>query len=242
MIRVGTCGFAVAQSRAFRELSVVEIQRTFDRPVAVETARKWRQRAPPAFALAVKASQFITHDGASPTYRRSGIRRPIPANRYGSFRPTEEVRTGWEATRSVAEALQATAIVFECPQSFPPSPENVRNFYRFFESIETTAAKVWEPRGPWASHIIDKCCDDLGLVHCVDPFAGEPTTSGLAYFRLDGSPPGPRTYDYTYSDSDLDRLFATCREYDDAFVLFNNVTRHADAVRFLRRLAPAARG
>ena len=239
MIRVGTCGFAVPQSRAVRELSVVEIQRTFYRTLAVETARKWRERAPPAFEFAVKASQFITHDETSPTYRRSVLPLPVAKNRYGFFRPTEEVRMGWENTRSIAEVLRATAILFQCPVGFPPSPENVRNVYRFFESIETPAAKVWEPRGPWASHIVEKLCEDLGLVHCVDPFAGEPATSGLAYFRLHGSPPGPRNYDYTYSDADLDRLFATCREYDDACVLFNNVTKHMDAVRFLEKIAAA---
>ena len=223
-----------------RQLNVVEIQRTFYRPVPIETAKRWREWAPADFDFSVKASQFITQEETSPTYRRSGLRRPLKPDRYGSFRDTEEVRRGWEATRAVADALGARAIVFQCPASFTPSPENVRNFYRFFESIETTAAKVWEPRGPWASHIVDKFCADLGLVHSVDPFASEPATSGLAYFRLHGSPPGPRNYNYTYTDADLERLLAICREYDDAFVLFNNVTLHADAVRF-RRLVGAAK-
>jgi len=40
VISVGTCGFAVAQSRAMRELEVVEIQRTFYRPVPVDLARQ----------------------------------------------------------------------------------------------------------------------------------------------------------------------------------------------------------
>lgn len=232
MIRAGTCGFAVAQRRAVAELAAVEIQETFYRPVRLETARRWRALAPPPFAFTVKASQFITHDATSPTYRGSGLREPIPPGRYGSFRDTPEVRGAWNATRAVAQALGAEAIVFQCPPSLPPSPENVRSLYRFFESIETPAAKVWEPRGPWASHLVDKVCADLGLVHGVDPFAAEPATSGTAYFRLHGAPPGARTYQYTYTDADLRKLDAICREFDDAFAMFNNVTMHADAVRF----------
>ncbi len=219
-----------------RELSAVEIQRTFYRQVPVATARRWWDRAPAAFDFTVNASQFITHEETSPTYRRSGLERPVPPGRYGSFRESGEVMAGWEATRAVAEALRAAAILFQCPPSFTPAPDHVRSLYRFFESITTTAAKVWEPRGPWASHIVEKVCSDLGLVHGVDPFATEPVTGGLAYFRLHGSPPGPRPYEYTYTDEDLERLVATCREYDDAFVLFNNVTMHADALRFRRKL------
>jgi len=232
VISVGTCGFGVSQSRAMLELAVVEIQRTFYRPVAVATARRWREKAPAGFEFAVKASQFITHEETVPTYRRSGLKRPLRPGRYGSFRETEEVKAGWEATLAVADVLRASAILFQCPPSFTPAPDHVRSLYHFFESIATTAAKVWEPRGPWASHLIDKVCADLDLVHCVDPFAAEPVTAGLAYFRLHGTPPGPRTYDYTYTDPDLERLLATCREYDDAFVLFNNVSAHSDALRF----------
>jgi uncharacterized protein YecE (DUF72 family) len=39
-------------------------------------------------------------------------------------------------------------------------------------------------------------------------------------------------YRYTYTDADLGRLHAICREYDDAYVLFNNLSMHGDAVRF----------
>lgn len=236
MISIGTCGFSASQARAMRDLAVVEIQRTFYRPVPVATARRWRERAPERFAFTVKASQFVTHDATSPTYRRSGLNEPVRPGRYGSFRDTAEVMAGWEATRDVAEVLGAAAIVFECPPSFTPSPDHVRALYRFFEAITTNAAKVWEPRGPWASHLIDKVCADLDLVHGVDPFAAEPVTAGLAYFRLHGSPPGPRAYSYTYTDEDLERLLTTCREYDDAFVLFNTVRAHTDAVRTLAML------
>ena len=233
VIWVGTCGFGRRQTDVFRDLHAVEIQRTFYHPVSVDLARKWRAAAPPEFAFAVKASQFITHEAASPTYRRAD--REIPASRaaaYGGFRASPEVEEGWAATRAVAEALAAKAIVFQCPASFRPTAANVAALYAFFERIETPAVKAWEPRGPWPSHIVAKVCEDLGLIHAVDPFAAEPATIGLAYFRLHGSPPGRARYRYAYTNGDLARLEAMVREYDDAFVFFNNMSMHVDAVRF----------
>ena len=77
-------------------------------------------------------------------------------------------------------------------------------------------------------------------MHAVDPFEKEPATYGLAYFRLHGSPPGKTMYRYTYTDADLDRLRAICREYDDVYVMFNNFSMHSDAHRFRRGLRDPA--
>lgn len=233
MIWVGTCGFGGKQADAFRRFHVVEIQETFYHPIGVERARRWRAAAPDGFRFAVKASQFITHEASSPTYRRA--RRTIPEPErpaYGGFQDTAPVREGWESTHAIAEALRADAIVFQCPASFASTPDHLRNLYRFFESTPMDVVRAWEPRGPWASHLVEKVCEDLGLVHVVDPFASESTTSGLAYFRLHGRPPGERLYDYAYTDADLMRLASLCQEYDDAFVLFNNRTMAEDAARF----------
>lgn len=243
MIWVGTCGFGRRQADAFRDLHGVEVQQTFYRPVSVDIALRWRAVAPEDFFFAVKASQFITHEATSPTYRRSG--RSIPpdeAAQYGGFQDTAAVREGWALTKAVADALDAQAIVFQCPASFRPTEKNLAALYRFFESTETKALRAWEPRGSWPSHIIGKACEDLDLVHAVDPFAGEPATYGLAYFRLHGSPPGPALYRYTYTDADLAKLRATCEEYDDVFALFNNLTMHDDARRFRALVAVSASG
>lgn len=216
-----------------RPLQAVEIQETFYRPVAVERASKWRAMAPPEFRFCLKASQFVTHEATSPTYRRSG--RPIPETQktaYGAFKDTPQVREGWEATRAVAEALKAEVIFFQTPGTFGPSDTNRTALYRFFESIRTPAVTAIELRGPWATHVLERICEDLDLVHAVDPFDKEPATYGLAYFRLHGSPPGRSMYRYTYTEEDLERLRSTCDEYDDAYVMFNNRTMRADALRF----------
>jgi len=39
-------------------------------------------------------------------------------------------------------------------------------------------------------------------------------------------------YRYTYTDADLLRLKEVCDEYDDAYVMFNNLSMHPDALRF----------
>lgn len=44
--------------------------------------------------------------------------------------------------------LSATAMLFQCPASFTPEPENVSRMRRFFERIERPSARLlWEPRG-----------------------------------------------------------------------------------------------
>src|SRR5881296_4278524 len=241
VIWTGTCGFGRRQADVLRQLDAVEIQETFYRPVSVERAVKWRAAAAQPFRFCVKASQFITHEATSPTYRRSG--RIIPDSEkssYGSFQDTRPVREGWEATRAIAEAVRASAIVFQTPASFGPTETNRNALYRFFESIRTDAIKAIELRGPWAVHIVEKMCEDLGLVHAVDRFEKEPATYGLAYFRLHGSPPGKTMYRYAYTDADLGRLRAICREYDDVYVMFNNLSMHADALRFRLALHDSA--
>ncbi|MGQ0797130.1 MAG: DUF72 domain-containing protein, partial [Methanobacteriota archaeon] len=138
MIVVGTCGFGQSRARTFRDLEAVEVQETFHRRVEPERARAWRASAPPAFVFAVRASRTITHTPSFPTYRRAG--RSIASTdvaRFGGFQDTAPVRAGWEATRAVAEALRAAAVVFETPPSFGPTEAHVAALYRFFGSIET---------------------------------------------------------------------------------------------------------
>ncbi len=91
-IKVGCCGFAVAQKKYFELFEVVEVQQTFYQIPQIKTAEKWRHAAPPGFELTMKAWQLITHAPSSPTYRRLRERiDPIQADRYGGFQPTGEV-------------------------------------------------------------------------------------------------------------------------------------------------------
>ncbi|MCK4476592.1 MAG: hypothetical protein KAU16_07680 [Methanophagales archaeon] len=51
---------------------------------------------------------------------------------------------------------------------------------------------VWEQRGNWSKNTIGKICAELDIIHCVDPFVGDPVTPGFAYFRLHGLPAGEK--------------------------------------------------
>lgn len=138
---------------------------------------------------------------------------------------------GWETTLEVAKMLRAKAIVFQCPATFQPTPDNTRNLYDFFSRMSFDGLKALELRGGWPDYLVEKICGDLGLTHCVDPFKEEAMTKGIAYFRLHGSPPGKVMYRYTYAEQDLKKVAETASEFDKAFVLFNNISMYEDALR-----------
>lgn len=235
---VGCCGWSEAQPRYVQDFPVIELQTTFYQPPANAVAQRWRSLAPPGFRYCMKAWQLITHTPSSPTYRR--LKHAISeeeADLYGSFRPTEQVWLAWERTREIAAILDAQVVVFQCPKSFLPTRENLRNFRRFFAEIDRGGRTLaWEPRGvDWKPAIVGELCREAGLVHCVDPFESETAAGDLLYWRLHG-----RTgYHYKYTDEDLAELDAKRREHPlkPAYILFNNIYSKADALRFIDLLA-----
>jgi len=227
-LRVGCCGFARKLEEYARHLDAVEVQQTFYRPPQVRTAQDWRRRVPQDFVFTLKAWQLITHPPTSPTYRRLG--RTLPASRldrYGSFAPTEEVQEAWALTLEVARALEASVVVFQCPTSFRPTPQNVENLQRFFRTAPRAGlAFAWEPRGPWPADLVKRLCQELDLVHCTDPLVAESVHGAFRYYRLHGR----GGYRYRYTDGDLRELRDRCTA--PAYVMFNNVSMWEDALRF----------
>ena len=237
-VKVGICGFARSQDIVFANLRLLEVQTTFYKPMKKVTAEKWRMRAPKDFEFTLKAWQLITHEPTSPTYRKAKMKiEKGKTDKYGFFRPTDEVFEAWEVTNEIRKALDAKIVVFQCPASFKESEEHINNMRDFFRSIDNKGdiKKIWEQRGGWSRNTIGKICAELGLIHCVDPFAAEPVTpAGLAYFRLHGSPPGKRMYRYTYTEEDLKELNGKCLNFTEVYVLFNNNTMYEDALRFMK--------
>jgi uncharacterized protein YecE (DUF72 family) len=233
---VGCCGWAAARARYFAQFRTVELQNTFYQPPGVDLADKWRREAPEGFRFCLKAWQLITHGASSPTYRR--LKAPLPEKSrraVGGFQPTEEVWHAWEVTLGIAHALNAAVIVFQCPASFQPTDQNVRNLETFFRSVGTPRHLLaWEPRGDWPNELVRDLCASLGLIHCVDPFAGEPATKGVRYFRLHGR----GGYRYQYSDTELRDLRATVvgDGKHETYVMFNNTSMKDDAARLLALL------
>lgn len=232
-IRVGCCGWPVARTRYTEVFDLVEIQHTFYRLPSLTTVHRWRAGVPSDFEFTLKAPQLITHEPTSPTYRRLGrVLTEAERPRYGGFKPTREVAAAWDAARAIAAALRARLVVFQCPASFGPTEEHIANLRRFFREIERADLRlVWEPRGSWPREVIRSLCQELDLIHCVDPFLQPPLWGEPAYFRLHGR----GGYHYRYSDSELDELRQLVEPYRSAYVLFNNTAMFEDARRFLER-------
>ena len=227
---VGCCGFVVAQEQYFRLFKVIEIQQTFYQLPRPQTAEKWRKAAPDDFEFTLKAWQLVTHEPSSPTYRRLGKKiEPGETDQYGSFRPTAAIRDAWARTAMFARALGAKIVVFQCPASFRPTAEHVRNLRAFFSGIDRERLQfAWEPRGAWPKGLVQELCRELDLIHCVDPFHSQPHHGEIQYFRLHGV----TGYQYQYNDGDLQRLKRWVGN-KETYVFFNNNSMKEDALRFL---------
>lgn len=240
---VGCCGWTEAQTRYVQDFPTIELQTTFYEPPSNVVAERWRSKAPAEFRFCMKAWQLITHTPASPTYRR--LKSKVSATEkdlYGSFRPTEQVWLAWQRTEEVAAILQAEVIVFQCPKSFLPSRENIRNFTAFFQQIARGKQTLaWEPRGgDWCPSLVHDLCAENNLVHCVDPFHSDPVYGDRLYWRLHGR----SGYRYRYTDEDLRVLDAKLEAQTQAlgpnYLLFNNVYSKEDAIRFCAKRRFAA--
>ncbi len=232
---VGCCGWCEGRARYFQHFCSIELQDTFYQPPSLALAEKWRRQAPAGFRFTMKAWQLITHPASSPTYRR--LKKPIPEQRrsaYGGFRQSPEVWEAWQHTLAVARALAAEVIVFQCPASFRPEPQNIAQLEAFFQRVERDGPWLaWEPRGPWPPETVRAICRRHDLVHCVDPFQAEPLYGRAVYLRLHGRD----GYRYQYTDAELDELarkVAAYRHAGPVYVMFNNVFMKEDALRFQR--------
>lgn len=239
-IIIGCCGFAASFQRYINSFRVVEIQQTFYQPPAEKTVLKWRQKAPSNFEFTLKAWQIITHPASSPTYRKLKIGlKDIEKKEAGFFRATSIVKRAWDLTLKIARILKANKIVFQCPPGFEPTEENMQNMKKFFSSIDRkNITCIWEPRGNWKPEQILHLCNELNLIHCVDPFKSKTVTAGLRYFRLHGM----GGYRYSYTSDDLKKLVEICNENQNNktvqyYVLFNNSNMLPDALKFQKLIA-----
>jgi uncharacterized protein YecE (DUF72 family) len=236
--RVGCCGFPAGLARYARAFPVVEVQQTFYQPPLFGTLQKWRAQVPRRFEFTLKAWQLITHEASSPTYRR--LREKLTGRERreaGAFRLNPVTVAAWWRTLQCAWALGSRVILFQSPASFKPTRENKANLRAFFRVVHRHAPPggaddrftfVWEPRGEWRAEEIQELCEELDLIHGVDPFQMKPVTRSPGYFRLHG-----RTgYRYRYTPEDFNELRKMMRSHRPAYVLFNNISMWDDARRF----------
>ncbi len=245
-IKVGTCGFSAkgGRKRYYEYFKVVEIQDTFYRLIKPKTAIRWRNQAPEGFEFAIKAWQGITHPTSSPTWRKANVKvSSEKRDKYGFFKPTEEVFKAWEYVKKIAEILKAKVIIFQTPPSFRCTEENIRNMRFFFENIDRGSLLLgWEPRGTWYNHqeVLKEILDKLDIIHVVDPLRHSPLRiPGTAYFRLHGLGGREVNYRYKYTESDLKYLksiILSLENVDEVYVMFNNVYMFDDALYFKKIL------
>lgn len=244
IVRVGLCGFTMSMKDYARHFPVVEVQSTFYEPPRDAVMMKWPTGGEPPLEYTMKVWQLVTHAANSPTYRR--MKRSLdPQDEPGFFRDSAIVREGWKRSVECANLLSATAMLFQCPASFDPQPENVNRMRRFFERIKRPRARLlWEPRGPkWVAQrdLALSLCRDLDLVHVVDPFVTRPARGHPVYWRLHGIT-GPR---HSYTDDELRRLLEMLLEsepIEPVYILFNEMPRIGDAKRFMRMLGRSPGG
>lgn len=229
-IKIGTCGFRATKEEYARQLAAVEVQHTFYQPPQIKTLERWRAAVPDDFEFALKAWQLITHEAKSPTYKRlKKTLTEIEREEAGYFKPTAIVREAWETTLACAKALRAKTVLFQCPASFKPYTENIKNLKRFFESVERENLNfAWEPRGSWDSKIVKELCEELNLWNAVDPFSKMTETPDRCYYRLHG-----RTgFRYKYEEDELAELAQLLPANRIAYVFFNNRFMLEDALLF----------
>ncbi len=225
LVKVGCCGFPVGRKRYYGKLSLMEVQKSFYGGLLKETAKRWREESPAQFEFTLKASQIITHPPESPTYRR--YKGSLKEKEVGYFRPSESVFSAFNESKSLAQILQAKIILFQTPKSFIPEKENISNLKRFFSTVRReNFLFVWEPRGEWKSDLVKELCEELDLIHCVDPFVSKPVWGRLLYLRLHGG----RGYRHKYTEEELKSLLQWIKDtFKETYLLFNNIYMWDDA-------------
>jgi uncharacterized protein YecE (DUF72 family) len=228
--KIGCCGFPVVKERYAERFQVVEVQQTFYEPPRIATLQNWRALVPGNFEFTLKAWQIITHTAKSPTYRR--LKTKLTQEEYdqcGAFQPTSIVQRAWETTRNCAEALSAHLVLFQCSASFTPEPTNIAQMRRFFTSVERRNLKLlWEPRGNWPDGLVLSLCEELDLVHVVDPLLARSVTPDFVYFRLHGG----KDFKHVFSDEELLKVVSLIPVGKPAYIMFNNIKMWEDARRF----------
>jgi uncharacterized protein YecE (DUF72 family) len=242
-IRIGTCGFCLPQAELFQRFNLLEVQQTFYWPPQLKTVERWRRTAPADFEFTLKAFQAITHTPNPRTYRKVQFSTEQLAQ-CGAFRDTQVVRDAWELTRTLALALNATVVVFQCPPSFAASDQSVEQLERFFHWTSRGSLRfAWEPRhSTWTADLIAQLCRDLDLIHAVDPLEQESVFGEPRYYRLHGTALGGFRYEYghPYSMDELKRLKDRCAG-SLTYCMFNNKQMAIDAERFEKLTQPTSK-
>jgi uncharacterized protein YecE (DUF72 family) len=193
-------------------LNCVEINSSFYRSHAETTYAKWRDSTPAAFRFAVKVPRTITHERGL-----ENVSEPLTAF----------------LGQSAGLAEKRGPLLVQLPPSRKFEETIAR---RFFELVRTSyeGPLVCEPRhATWFTPVVESLLEEFAVARVaadpppVPPAADPAAWSGIAYYRLHGS---PRKYWSTYSPEFLAALAATigrARRDAEIWCVFDNTASGA---------------
>ena len=222
-IRVGVAGWSIPSALAGRFpsegthlerygacLSAVEINSSFYRPHRRATYERWAASVPPGFRFSVKLPKAITHE-----------RRLEDC--------TALVERFAEETGGLGD--KRGPILVQLPPSFAYPGKRAD---RFLDELQTAITEpiVLEPRhASWFQPDIDRMLERRRVSRVAadpakPPAAAQPGGwSGLAYFRLHGS---PRMYESTYGqdaiEAQAERVASLVQRDIDVWTVYDNTT------------------
>jgi uncharacterized protein YecE (DUF72 family) len=197
-----------------RVFSAVEINTTFYRPHRPETFERWAASVPPGFRFSLKTPRAITH------FRR--------------LKGTDEMLAAFfEASAHLGD--RRGPVVVQLPPTLRYEEGAARGFFETLRRLHRGPVAC-EPRHPsWFAPPVDSMLAELEIARVAadPPRAGVDARpggwSGLAYFRLHGS---PRMYFSAYDDAFLDALARRVRGLSrsgEVWVIFDNTATRAAA-------------
>lgn len=242
-IKIGCCGFPISKKEYYKQFCCIEINSTFYQIPSIKSAEKWRKEREnnnPDFEFIIKAWQIITHKYTSFTYRRLKEKFGDVRN-YGFFFNTSEVYTAWNKMKEFAYTLGCKKILFQCPASFEPKEENIKNLCMFFKKTYKDRKRykfdfIIEFRGEkWDETVVKNICKEFDLIHCVDPLYNKSFYGRYRYYRLHGLHIDNKLdYNYKFSLEDLKKVLSLCDKRLN-YVMFNNSNMYEDA-KFFKEL------
>lgn len=237
-IKVGCCGFCFSRKKYYSLFNVVEVQNTFYKIISAKLASSWRKESPEGFEFVPKAWMALTHDPSSTFWRKKGL--PEGKN-IGLLKFSEDNLRLWREFLESIKPLNSKLIIFQSPPSFGATDGNVKNVYKFFESVRSDIEKIgWEVRHESWKDKIGDILRELDIIHVVDPLYDAPLFVGkTSYFRLHGKRERGRiVYKYKYTDEEISSLvrFVLSLSSEVSYVMFNNSYMGEDSQRFLNLL------
>ena len=150
------------------EFDTVELNNSFYRLPEAETFAAWRERLPDGFAMAVKASRYLTH-----------LKR--------LREPREPLQRFWARARRLGDHLGP--VLYQLPPRWGRNPERLAEF---LERVPTDHPQAIEFRDPsWYDADVDRLLRDAGIALCLHDMAGserrDPPVGPFAYVRFHGS-------------------------------------------------------